>query len=79
MGIRVSELRFVTAEAVKKGEALVKLKGKIRTVFIPPELARMLKKYMIWEEPLIKVLLILTALMLLILSVVLIIRFTLFI
>lgn len=33
------------------------------------------KKYMIWEEPLIKVLLILVALMLLILSVVLIIRF----
>lgn len=46
MGLRVSELRFVTAEAVRKGEALVKLKGKIRTVFIPPELAQMLKKYM---------------------------------
>lgn len=46
MGLRVSELRFVTAEAVKKGEALVKLKGKIRIVFIPPELAQMLKKYM---------------------------------
>ncbi len=46
MGLRVSELRFVTAEAVRKGEALVKLKGKIRTVFIPPELAQLLKKYM---------------------------------
>ncbi len=50
MGLRVSELRFVTAEAVRKGEALVKLKGKIRTVFIPPELAQMLKKYMKEQE-----------------------------
>lgn len=46
MGLRVSELRFITAESIRKGEAVVKLKGKIRTVFIPPELAKMLRVYM---------------------------------
>ncbi len=50
MGLRVSELRYITAESVNKGEAIVKLKGKIRTVFIPPELAQMLKKYMRSQE-----------------------------
>lgn len=33
-GIRVSELQFITVEAVKSGEAIVSLKGKTRTVFI---------------------------------------------
>ena len=33
-GIRVSELVFITAEAVKRGEAAVSLKGKTRTVFL---------------------------------------------
>ncbi len=33
-GIRVSELRFITAEAVKSGEAVVSLKGKTRSVFL---------------------------------------------
>ena len=33
-GIRVSELKFITAEAVKSGEAVVSLKGKARTVFL---------------------------------------------
>lgn len=46
MGLRVSELRFITAESIRKGEAVVKLKGKIRTVFMPPELAKMLRVYM---------------------------------
>lgn len=46
MGLRVSELRFITAESIRKGEAVVKLKGKIRTVFIPPEIAKMLRVYM---------------------------------
>ena len=44
-GIRVSELRFVTYEAVKKGQAVISCKGKMRTVFLPKELCRMLKKY----------------------------------
>ncbi len=44
-GIRVSELQFITVEAVKKGEALVSLKGKRRTVFIVPKLREKLYKY----------------------------------
>ena len=45
-GIRVSELRFITAEAVRRGEALVSCKGKTRKVFIVKELQRKLIKYM---------------------------------
>lgn len=33
-GIRVSELQYITVEAVKCGEAIVSLKGKTRTVFM---------------------------------------------
>lgn len=44
-GIRVSELRFITAEAVKSGKAVVSLKGKTRQVLIPAALCRELKKY----------------------------------
>ena len=45
-GIRVSELRFITAEAVRKGEATVSLKGKTRTVFFVKELQKKLLRYM---------------------------------
>lgn len=44
-GIRVSELRFITVEAVKCGEAIVSLKGKTRTVFIVKELKQKLLRY----------------------------------
>lgn len=44
-GIRVSELKFVTCEAVKKGQAVISCKGKMRTIFLPKELCRMLKEY----------------------------------
>ena len=44
-GIRVSEHRFITVEAAKRGSAEVKLKGKLRTVFLPSQLCRMLLKY----------------------------------
>ena len=44
-GIRVSELQFITVEAVRKGEATVSLKGKTRTVFIVKELQKMLLRY----------------------------------
>lgn len=44
-GIRVSELRFITAEAVKKGEASVSLKGKTRRVFIVNDLRKKLLRY----------------------------------
>ncbi len=41
-GIRVSELQFITVEAVKCGEAVVSLKGKTRSVFIVRELQKKL-------------------------------------
>ena len=44
-GIRVSELKFVTCEAVKKGQAVISCKGKMRTIFLSKELCRMLKEY----------------------------------
>ena len=44
-GIRVSELQFITVEAVEKGEAVVSLKGKTRTVFIVKELQKKLLRY----------------------------------
>lgn len=44
-GIRVSELQFITVEAVKYGEATVSLKGKTRSVFIVRELKKKLLRY----------------------------------
>lgn len=44
-GIRVSELQFITAEAVVKGEAVVSLKGKTRSVFIVKDLQKKLLRY----------------------------------
>lgn len=44
-GIRVSELQFITVEAVKKGEATVFCKGKRRSVFIIKALQKKLLKY----------------------------------
>ena len=44
-GIRVSELKYITVEAVKCGEAVVSLKGKTRTVFIVKELKQKLLRY----------------------------------
>ncbi len=44
-GIRVSEVAYITVEAVKKRCADVALKGKIRTILIPGKLARKLQAY----------------------------------
>ena len=44
-GIRVSELQFITVEAVKNGEAVVSLKGKTRSVFIVKQLKQKLLCY----------------------------------
>ena len=44
-GIRVSELQFITVEAVNKGEAVVSCKNKTRTVFIIQELKKKLLNY----------------------------------
>ncbi len=44
-GIRVSEVSYITLEAVRRGRADISLKGKIRTILIPNKLARKLQKY----------------------------------
>lgn len=44
-GIRVSEVRYITVEAIKKGRADISLKGKIRTILLPGKLCRKLLKY----------------------------------
>ena len=45
-GIRVSEVRYITAEAVRRGEAVIRLKGKTRVILLPEKLQRALKGYM---------------------------------
>ncbi len=44
-GIRVSELPFITVEAVRRGEATVSLKGKTRSVFLVKALQKKLLRY----------------------------------
>ena len=44
-GIRVSELRYITTDAVKSGQAVINCKGKMRVVILPKELCKMLKDY----------------------------------
>ncbi|MBD5128341.1 MAG: tyrosine-type recombinase/integrase [Ruminococcaceae bacterium] len=44
-GIRISELKFITVESVGTGRAEIKCKGKFRTVFLPPQLCKLLNKY----------------------------------
>ena len=44
-GIRVSEVRYLTVEAARRGRAEIALKGKIRTILIPNKLCRKLLKY----------------------------------
>lgn len=44
-GIRVSELQYITMEAVKKGEVSIRLKGKNRTILIPGKLKKKLNDF----------------------------------
>ncbi len=44
-GIRVSELAYITVDAVKSGVASIKCKGKNRVIFIPQKLCKMLLRY----------------------------------
>ena len=44
-GIRVSELQYLTVEAVKKGEATVSCKGKTRKIFVVSKLQNKLLAY----------------------------------
>ena len=44
-GIRVSELRYFTVEAVRAGEIEVSCKNKTRTIIIPSKLRKKLREY----------------------------------
>ena len=44
-GLRVSEIKNVTCEAVRQGQAVINCKGKIRQIFLPKKLCQMLKGY----------------------------------
>uniref|UniRef100_UPI003A8FB5B1 tyrosine-type recombinase/integrase n=1 Tax=Enterocloster clostridioformis TaxID=1531 RepID=UPI003A8FB5B1 len=44
-GIRVSELSFLTVEALQKGKAEIRMKGKTRTILLTKELCRKLNAY----------------------------------
>ncbi len=44
-GIRVSELPFITAQAIHKGQTRVQCKNKTRIVFLPRELCKTLKQF----------------------------------
>ena len=44
-GIRVSELRYFTVEAVQTGEICVNCKGKSRSILLPTKLRKMLLSY----------------------------------
>ena len=44
-GIRISELQYITVEAVMIGKAVVSCKNKTRVIFIPAPLQKILKQY----------------------------------
>lgn len=44
-GIRISELKYITVEAVQAGQAVVNSKGKCRVVLIPPKMRDQLLKW----------------------------------
>ena len=44
-GIRVSELKYITVEAIQSGRAEISLKGKIRTILLHGKLCKKLRKY----------------------------------
>lgn len=49
-GIRVSELEYITVEAVKTGRAEVSCKGKYRVIFLPEKLCKVLSNYIAKER-----------------------------
>lgn len=44
-GIRVSEVKYVTCDAVRAEQATINCKGKIRQIFLPKKLCKVLSKY----------------------------------
>lgn len=44
-GIRISELKYITVDAVRKERATINCKGKMRVVILPRQLCKMLSSY----------------------------------
>ena len=44
-GIRISELKYITAEAAEAGEAIIRLKGKTREILLVKKLKKLLQSY----------------------------------
>ena len=44
-GIRVSEVRYITKEAIERGQAVIALKGKVRVILLPGKLRRKLRAF----------------------------------
>lgn len=44
-GVRISELKYVTCEALRAGRAVISCKGKVRHILLPGQLCKMLKDY----------------------------------
>ena len=49
-GLRVSEIQYITVDAVRYGRAEISLKGKIRVILLPGKLCRKLQKYIRAEK-----------------------------
>ena len=49
-GIRVSELQYITVDAIHRREATINCKNKMRVVILPKELCRMLAEYVKNQE-----------------------------
>ncbi len=45
VGIRVSELRYISVESLQCGQAVINMKGKMRVIMLPRDLCGILKKY----------------------------------
>ena len=43
-GIRVGEVPYITVEALRRGKAVVALKGKVRTILLPEKLLKYVKR-----------------------------------
>lgn len=50
VGIRVSELSYITVSAVNSGQATINMKGKMRVIMLPYELCKMLKKFALEQK-----------------------------
>ena len=49
-GIRISELEYITVDAVRRGEAVIQLKGKTRRILIAGKLKKLLCRYLQKEK-----------------------------